>query len=121
MKKLIVSFSIFAMIICLASVKVDAQIIDGAYKREDIARRKPMMLPMPREADVYWSKMIWRIIDLREKINQPLYFPTTEIDGRVNLVSLLMQGIESGQITAYDARYNDNEFKIPITLVQQPK
>lgn len=102
----------------MASVKVNAQIIDGAYKREDVIHRKPMILPMPREADIYWSKMIWRIIDLREKINQPLYYPTTpldstEINGRMSLISLLLQGIKSGEITAYDAR-SDNEFRLPL-------
>jgi gliding motility associated protien GldN len=121
MKKLIVSLSVFAMICCLAPKSGNAQIIDGAYKREDVTRRKPMMLPTVREADVYWSKMIWRIIDLREKINQPLYYPTTEINGRVNLVALLLKGVESGQITAYDARDVDNEFKIPVTYDEVKK
>jgi gliding motility associated protien GldN len=114
MKKLIVSLSVFATIVCLAPLKGNAQIIDGAYKREDVIKRKPMMLPTVREADVYWSKMVWRIIDLREKINQPLYYPTHEMNGRFNLVSLLLKGIESGAITAYDASTEDNEFKTPL-------
>ncbi len=114
MKKLVVILSVFAIIMSLAAEKSSAQIVNGAFKRSDVYQRKPMVLPTVREADVFWSKKIWRIIDLREKINQPLYFPTTEMDGRINLISLLLQGIESGQITAYDARIND-DFKIPIT------
>jgi gliding motility associated protien GldN len=94
-----------------------AQIIDGAYKREDLSKRKPVALPYVREADVVWSKKIWRIVDLREKMNQPIYFPTVEADGRTNLITLLLKGIENGQITAYDAR-NDDEFKVPMTFEQ---
>jgi len=101
----------------MASVKGNAQIVNGAYKRQDVYQRKPMKLPVVREADVFWSKYIWRIIDLREKINQPLYYPTTEIEGRVNLINLLLDGIETGVITAYDARFDD-DFKIPITLAE---
>lgn len=114
MKKIIVLISFFSLIICAAPGRVNAQIIDGAYKRSDVADRKPMVLPTPREADIFWSKMIWRIIDLREKMNEPLYYPTTPINDRISLINLLLQGIESGQITAYDAR-NDDEFKTPLT------
>jgi gliding motility associated protien GldN len=108
MKKIIVALSLFAILSGVAVTKGNAQqVLDGAYKREDVVRRKPMSLPMVREADVFWSKMIWRIIDLREKVNQPLYFPTTEISGRENLVSLLMENIKNNKITAYDASLED--------------
>lgn len=94
-----------------------AQVIDGAYKRTDLYNRKPTSLPFVREADVMWRKKVWRIIDLREKINQPLYFPTKEIEGRYNLVNLFLEGIKNGKLTAYDAK-NDDEFKIPMTFEQ---
>ena len=114
MKKLVIFIGIFALVMGLTNKNAYSQIINGAYQRRDVFQRKPLSLPSVREADVLWSKKIWRIIDVREKINQPMYFPTTEMDGRVNLVTLLLEGIESGQITAYDAR-NDDDFNLPIT------
>lgn len=96
---------------------VDAQIINGAFKRQDVYQKKPMPIPWVREADVLWSQMLWRIIDVREKINQPLYYPTVPVEGLSSLASLLLKGVESGQITAYDAR-NDDDFKIPLTMAE---
>jgi len=115
MKKIIILFSVLAMVFIMAAEKGNAQIINGAFKKQDVYQRKPMMLPSVREADVFWSKMVWRIIDLREKINQTLYYPTTEIENRKNFVSLLLEGVESEMITAYDARFDD-DFKLPITI-----
>ena len=120
MKKSVIFLGVCAMLISLVHTSADAQIINGAYQRRDVYQKKPMPLADVREADVFWSKVIWRIIDVREKINQPLYFPTQEMDGRVNLVSLLLQGVESGQITAYDAR-QDDDFKLPITFEEVKK
>ena len=57
-----------------------------------------MKLPTVREADIFWSRKIWRVIDLREKMNLPLYYPTVEIDGRKNLISLLLYGLEEDSI-----------------------
>lgn len=99
------------------ALETKAQIIDGAYVRTDAYKRKPTPLPYVREADVMWSKKVWRIIDLREKMNQPLYFPTKEVDGRRSLVNLFIEGIKDGKITAYDAK-NDDEFKVPMTFEQ---
>jgi len=117
MKKVFIFIGIIGFMLASLHYEVKAQIVDGAYKREDFSKRKPFPLPSVREADVMWSKRIWRIIDLREKMNQPLYFPTKETDGRRSFIDLLLRGIEDGQLTAYDAR-TDDEFKVPMTFDQ---
>ena len=117
MRKLIVYVGIVAFMFSFVSKQANAQIINGAYQRRDIIQKKTMPLPMVREADVFWSKKVWRIIDLREKMNLPLYFPSEEMDDRVNLISLLLEGVKSGQLTPYDARLDD-DFKVPMTFAQ---
>jgi gliding motility associated protien GldN len=117
MKKAFILIGVLALLVVATSHEAKAQIVDGAYSRTDLAKRKPTPLPYLREADVMWKKKVWRIIDLREKINQPLYFPTKEMDKRYNLVNLLIDGIKDGKLTAYDAK-NDDEFKVPMTFEQ---
>ncbi|NPA37754.1 MAG: gliding motility protein GldN [Chlorobi bacterium] len=82
-------------------------VLDGVYPKEHIHNRKPIPFAYVREADVLWAKKIWRVIDLREKINLPLYYPITPMDGRFSLVDLLLQGIQYENIKAY----KDDEFK----------
>ncbi len=117
MKKLVAYLGAIVFLLVLNGKQADAQIVNGAYKRTDIIQKKPMPLPAVREADVFWSKKLWRIIDLREKMNLPLYYPTIEMDGRMNLISLLLNGIENGQITPYDASLDD-DFKVPMSYEQ---
>lgn len=117
MRKLVVYLGIVLFIISMGQKRSNAQIVNGAYKQNDIYEKKPMPLASVREADVFWSKKLWRIIDLREKMNIPLYYPTIEIENRVNLITLLLKGIENGQLTAYDASADD-DFKIPMSYSQ---
>ena len=117
MKKLIAYTGILVFLLVFSAKSVDAQIVNGAFTSTDISEKKPMPLPDVREADVLWSKKVWRIIDLREKMNLPLYYPTVETDGLKNLITLLLDGVERGLITPYDARLDD-DFKVPMTYEQ---
>jgi gliding motility associated protien GldN len=76
------------------------------YKKETIvAEKKPVPYSYVREADVMWSKDIWRTIDLRQRMNFPLRYP---IEGnmsggdRYSLFGLLMTGIKTEEITPYE-------------------
>lgn len=117
MKRLVIYIGIVVFFISFANKNTQAQIVDGAYKRTNVYQKKPMPLPSVRESDVLWSKKIWRIIDLREKMNLTYYYPTQPTDQRRNLISVLLEGIQNGQITPYDARVED-EFKTPMTYEQ---
>ena len=117
MRRLVIYLGIVALLVSIGNKNTNAQIVNGAYKQNDIYEKKPMPLVSVREADIFWSKKIWRVIDLREKMNIPLYYPTHEMDQRINLINLLLKGIENGQITPYDAQADD-DFKIPMSYAQ---
>ncbi|WP_439182917.1 gliding motility protein GldN [Carboxylicivirga taeanensis] len=87
------------------------------YTKDHVENRKPIPYAHVREADVLWAKKIWRIIDLREKINLPMYYPTTRMDDRYSLIDLLIYGITYEGLTAYSTKTED-EFQVPLTVEQ---
>ena len=50
-------------------------IVDGVYLTEHVPTKRMIPYEFVREADVTWSKRVWRTIDMREKINHPMYLP----------------------------------------------
>ncbi len=115
MKKIF--FILLVLIGCLPVQKLTAQnVLDGLYPKEHVANRKPIPYAHVREADVLWAKKIWRIIDLREKINLTMYYPVTPIDDRMNLIDLLLYGVQFEGLTAYTT--GNDEFKVPMTWEQ---
>jgi gliding motility associated protien GldN len=60
------------------------------YDKEHIPKKDPVPYPFIRESDVMYEKTVWRMLNLREKMNQPLYYPTTPIGDRKNLTQILL-------------------------------
>ncbi|MEG2278063.1 MAG: gliding motility protein GldN, partial [Odoribacter sp.] len=83
-------------------------------KNEDNLEKTPLALPYVEPSEVIWCKTVWRELVLREKMNLPLYYPTTPLDGRMSLIDVLMQGIEKSFKTAYE----DDELTTPLTLAE---
>ena len=88
------------------------------YQKENIPFKKPIPYVHVREGDVVFEKIVWRMVELSEKQNLPLYYPTAPIGSRVNLVNLLMKGVETGEITPYDPNDLYNEFSRKISKVE---
>ncbi|HSH50547.1 MAG TPA: gliding motility protein GldN [Bacteroidales bacterium] len=91
----------------------DETVNDGVYVKENIPGKLPVPYRQLREADIMWSKKIWQVIDCREKMNHPLYFPLEgEVDDRRSLMNLFMYGIRNEGLIVY----KDDQFQEIMTL-----
>jgi gliding motility associated protien GldN len=122
MKKLI----LLLVTITLCLVGVNAQDVltteemNSVFKKEKHHNKKVQQYAALRQADVMWSRKIWREIDLRQKINQPFYYPENDgamdvTDDRKSLIDVIYLAIQEGSITAYDNAARDDEFREPMT------
>jgi gliding motility associated protien GldN len=91
-------------------------VLDGVYVQEHIPTKRVIQYPHLREADVMWSKRVWRTIDLREKINHPLYYPEEPLADRMSLFDVIRYGVfEEGSLTIYDLTADfDDKFRFPV-------
>jgi gliding motility associated protien GldN len=102
-------------IVIIAPQKTSAQdILTEVYTREHIPNKAPVPYSYLREADVMWAKDIYRIVDLKQKQNLPLYYPLNPINDRYNLVQLILWGIDNEGIRAFSSDDVNNEFTIPL-------
>jgi gliding motility associated protien GldN len=80
-----------------------------------ISRPFPMRQPYLREANVMWSKRIWRVIDLREKMNLALYYPMETQFCLQSLFDVLKCAVLEGDLKAFANPVFDDEFSSPMT------
>jgi gliding motility associated protien GldN len=92
--------------------------IDGAYKKIHHQQHRPMDLAYIREADVLYSSLTWRVIDLREKMNLPLYFPTeTRGNWKSLMQTILDVTTDSSEANPNPIRvYSDEYLRTPYTV-----
>ena len=102
-----------AIVITFSSFAQQDDLMDGAYRKNHMLTKWHMAYPDVREADAMWSKSIWRVIDLREKINLPLSYPKTDIRDRKSLMDILWSAIREGTLIPYET----DEFIVPKSIV----
>ncbi|MFT4758466.1 MAG: gliding motility associated protein GldN [Paraglaciecola sp.] len=78
--------------------------LDGLVERSS---RRILPYEHVREADIMWEKRIWRVIDIREKMNLPFGYPERPF------FSILMDATTDGSLTAYSTE--DDKFTSPLT------
>jgi len=75
--------------------------------KKNMVTRNVVPYPETDEADIVWQRRIRRAVELTEKLNHPLYFPTIETPTSKSFIQSVLEGIEKGQITAYNDDYTD--------------
>lgn len=99
---------------------VSQTVLDGVYVKEHYPYRNVIAPAFLREADVMWSKKIWRVIDLKEKMNLAFAYPASKsMKDRKSLIDVLFDAVEEGSLTAYQTL--DDEFTMPITKEELEK
>ncbi|MFK7983910.1 MAG: gliding motility protein GldN [Saprospiraceae bacterium] len=88
-----------------AGAEFDAP-LDGIVEKKIITDRRVLPYDDIREADIFWEKRVWRVIDVREKLNLPFSYPEEPF------FSILMGAAEEGEITVYGTE--DDKFSYPL-------
>ena len=102
MKNFILGIIVISGLGC-ANLNAQQTVLDGVYVNENTPSRKVIPYTNLRQADVMWSKRIWRRMDLRKKQNQVFYYPEEPAQGRKNLFDYIRQAIlDDGTLTPYD-------------------
>ena len=118
MKKLILL--LVTSTLCLVGVNAQdiltTEEMNSVYKKEKHHNKIVQKYAPLRQADIMWSRKIWREIDMRQKINHPFYYPENDgvghtIQDRKSLIDVIYSAIQEGSITAYDNAAMDDEFR----------
>ncbi|GLU43705.1 gliding motility protein GldN [Allomuricauda sp. NBRC 101325] len=101
------------------SMMAQANILNAKLP-EDIGKKTQAQIEQDADApleygyvddrDILWSKTVWEIVDLDERVNFPLYYPTDTIGigkDRRSLYHVLMKSIREGKLTEV---YTDSYF-----------
>jgi gliding motility associated protien GldN len=92
--------------------------VDGVYEKRHLPTYQPMALTPLREADVLYASLTWRVIDLREKMNLPLYFPTEPKGNWKSLMQAILDATtDSSEANPNPIRvYTDEYLMVPFTM-----
>jgi gliding motility associated protien GldN len=86
------------------STVVKTEVPKLPWTQEITGKRIAMAYEPIREADVFWRKDVWRVIDLREKINLHFRWP------KAPFIQILLDAIKEGRAQVY----SDDEFSAPM-------
>lgn len=79
--------------------------LDDIVEKRIMQERFVLPYEPVREADLFWEKRIWRVLDTREKMNRPFIYPDAPF------FTILTDGVESGDLIPY----GDEKFTTKLT------
>lgn len=80
---------------------------DAAYDEETVSEKGIIEYDHIRDSDVFWKMRVWRVIDVREKMNLPFKYP------KELFVNVLRDAAIEGTISVYSQL--DDEFTVKLT------
>lgn len=78
-----------------------------SYDMEELA---PIEYQNPRADDIYWQKVVYRVLDLRERMNYPLYYPEEPSNGSEAFFSILFKLLNDKKVPAFRFDFNKEFF-----------
>lgn len=112
---------------------VEMRVPPGMAIKTNTPTKRFVPLEYVREADVLWKKRVWRSIDLRQRINHPLYYPEDGMTStgwntnseRYSLWSIIRYHVMTGRLTAFSpyhrqsfglGKWDGDQLKYPVRL-----
>ncbi|RMG78275.1 MAG: gliding motility protein GldN, partial [Bacteroidetes bacterium] len=92
--------------VCLQII-LPAQPLNDITKRTTLREKSLLAWSPIHERDILWEKKLWRVLDVREKMNLPFIYPPKP------LFQIITQAALDGQIPLYSAERDD--FSIPLS------
>ena len=120
------SFYSFILISCafISTVMAQANLLNARVPQEigqlneqqvEANDETPLAYGYIDDRDILWSKTIWEIVDLDERINFPFYYPTDTLNlgpDRRSLFHVLKKNLRNGNIKEV---YDDDYFQSKLT------
>lgn len=94
---------------------------DGDYENADpcgnensslLINKRAVPRQYLRESDVAWEKRVWRDLDLKERQNFSLYYPTEYLPCRLSLIQIVSKHVLTGELIAFE----DESFYKPLEI-----
>ena len=114
------SFFTFLSLFCSAQLPgsnmQQSSVMDGFYIQEHLPTKRVVPYIHMRQADVMWAKRVWRVLDVREKMNHKLFYPIEPTSDRISLFDVLKQAVlVEKELTIYDEGVTqDDKFRFPV-------
>ncbi len=82
---------------------------DGLYDKVSVQEKQVLAYDHLREADIFWQKRVWRVVDTDQKMNQTFTYPADPF------ISVLLDIVQKNPNIRL---YSDDLFKQPLTFAE---